>query len=40
MENYPENVLKGLAIAYDVPVTQNLIELLTKAYELGVEDTY
>ena len=40
MDNYPVNVLKGLAIVYDVPVTQNLLELLEKAYELGVEDTY
>jgi len=36
----PVEALKGLAIVYGVEVTDNLIELLAKAYELGVEDTY
>ena len=40
MNTYPNIELVEMANAYGFAVTPEIIELLNKAYELGVEDTY
>ena len=40
MNTYPNIELAEMANAYGFTATPELIELLNKAYELGVEDTY
>jgi hypothetical protein len=40
MNTYPNTELADIASAYGFTVTPELIEMLNKAYELGVEDTY
>jgi len=40
MNTYPNDELAEMASAYGFTATPELIELLNKAYELGVEDTY
>jgi hypothetical protein len=37
---YPKDTLAEMASAQGFTVTPELIELLNKAYELGVEDSY
>ena len=37
---YPMDTLADMATAQGFTATPELIELLNKAYELGVEDTY
>ena len=37
---YPKDTLAEMAFAHGFTVTPELIELLNKSYELGVEDTY
>jgi hypothetical protein len=37
---YPNDTLAELAIASGYVVTPELLTLLNKSYELGVEDTY
>ena len=37
---YPKDTLAEMIIDNGFTVTPELIELLNKAYELGVEDTY
>jgi hypothetical protein len=40
MNTYPNTELAEIASAYGLTVTPEIIEMLNKAYELGVEDTY
>jgi hypothetical protein len=40
MNSYPKVTLAELAIAKGMTVTDELLDLLNEAYELGVEDTY
>ena len=37
---YPNDTLSDMAKDFGYDVTPNFLELLNKAYELGVEDTY